>query len=246
MAAQSLGGPRRRRPRIAAACARGRRPASPDRVAAGTVPVARLGRQQRAHARRLGHEQRRGHHDRGRAGGELPLRHAGAQVPAGTVALLDRPLTARPHSFQPRPRGHVLVHLLRSRVRAFGLISVGLWGIGCIFSRVQVEPLERHGASDTVATPVKAHLYDGSTIVYRRGVLITRDTIRSLEGRAVRYDLGLDSSTALPLPLDSVAGMEAFRTNVDAGSTIIVSTLATAGTLVGAALLAVAIFGSCP
>lgn len=48
------------------------------------------------------------------------------------------------------------------------------------------------------------------------------------------------------LPLDSVAGMEAYRDYVRPIETVVVSTLATAGTIVGGALLAVAIFGSCP
>ncbi len=141
----------------------------------------------------------------------------------------------------------VFLDLLGPRSRVIGLIFLGLWGIGCvIFSRVDVQPIEPPRAPVSVASAVKAHLLDGSTVVYPRGVEIARDTVRSLSGVATRYDLGLQPSDALPVPLDSVAAMESFRTNVDQGSTFIVSTLATAGTLVGAGLLAVAIFGSCP
>ena len=121
------------------------------------------------------------------------------------------------------------------------LVSSCVW----TFQGVEVAPLERHpGDSVAVVSPVKAHLLNGSTVVFRDGVHLVRDTLRGL---GTRYDLTLRDSTAvMGLALDSVVGIEVFRTRVDAGTSIVVSVLATAGAAVGAGLLAVAIFGSCP
>jgi hypothetical protein len=48
------------------------------------------------------------------------------------------------------------------------------------------------------------------------------------------------------VPLDSVVAMESFQTRVNGAESVLVSSLATVGGVVGGALLAVAIFGSCP
>jgi hypothetical protein len=117
---------------------------------------------------------------------------------------------------------------------------------------VDVQPVERTTDSISVASPVKAHLADGSTVVFRNGVVVVRDTVW---GDGNRYDLTLrDSSAVVSLPLDSVVGMEAFRTRVDHAASIIVSTLATAGTTMAVGGMIVFIeclsnpkcFGSCP
>ncbi len=48
------------------------------------------------------------------------------------------------------------------------------------------------------------------------------------------------------IPLADVLGMESYRTRVNAGTTAIVTSLATIGAVFGTVALAVAIFGSCP
>ena len=113
------------------------------------------------------------------------------------------------------------------------------------FESLQVAPLERHaGDSVAVISPVKAHLSDGSTVVFLDGVDVVRDTLR---GDGMRYSLALkDSAAVTSLALDSVVGMEVFRTRVDVGMSVVVSVLATGAAAVGVAALAVAIFGSCP
>jgi hypothetical protein len=113
------------------------------------------------------------------------------------------------------------------------------------FESLQVAPLERHaGDSVAVISPVKAHLSDGSTVVFPDGVAVVRDTLR---GDGMRYSLALkDSAAVTSLALDSVVGMEVFRTRVDVGTSVAVSVLATGAAAVGVAALAVAIFGSCP
>ncbi len=112
-----------------------------------------------------------------------------------------------------------------------------------VFRGVQVKKIDPASAT-TVTSPVKAHLKDGSTVVYDRGVVVSGD---KLLGVGLRYDLALKQSGRVDsLPLDSVIGMESFRTKINVAETAIVSTLATAGVLAGTAALAVAVFGSCP
>src|SRR2546422_6101631 len=78
-----------------------------------------------------------------------------------------------------------------------------------VFRSVRVEPIGSSADSLAIQTPVKAHLRDGSTVLYRAGVLLARDTLR---GRGVRYGLTLRDSTALSVvPLDSVVAIESFR-----------------------------------
>ena len=130
------------------------------------------------------------------------------------------------------------------------LVATAVAAAGCIISRgVRVTPLAV-GTSDSasVRSPVKAHLQDGSTVVFRRGVRVARDTVF---GRGWRYGLTLAESTAVArVPVDSVIGMESFQTQVNPGRTVLYSTLATTGALVGAVTLACAVdpkcFGSCP
>src|SRR3989441_12427268 len=117
----------------------------------------------------------------------------------------------------------------RSRVlRVFLAAALGpLFAGACIwvFRSVRVEPIGSSADSLAIQTPVKAHLRDGSTVLYRAGVLLARDTLR---GRGVRYGLTLRDSTALSVvPLDSVVAMESFRRATNGAPTAIVSTLAT-------------------
>jgi hypothetical protein len=102
--------------------------------------------------------------------------------------------------------------------------------------------------SVSVSSPVKAHLLDGHTVVYPNGLTLARDTLR---GTGARYDLRLQQiGTVSLIPLDSVLGMESYRTAVDVGATLGYSFLATAGTITATVAIACAIdpkcFGSCP
>ena len=120
-----------------------------------------------------------------------------------------------------------------------------------VFHNVQVEAIGVNADSVAIQTPVKAHLRDGSTVLYRAGVLLARDTLR---GPGVRYALTLrDSIVISHVPLDSVAAMESFRRGTDGTVTAIVSTLATGAGLVAAGVAAFVIvcsnsdcFGNCP
>jgi len=126
-------------------------------------------------------------------------------------------------------------------------VALAVFLTSCVwtFQSLEVAPLERHaGDSVAVISPVKAHLSDGSTVVFPDGVDVVRDTLR---GDGMRYSQALkDSAAVTRLALDSVVGMEVFRTRVDVGTSIVVSVLATGAAALGTAALAVAIFGSCP
>ena len=126
-----------------------------------------------------------------------------------------------------------------------------IFGISaCIISRgVEVSRLtvDRQDSTE-VHSPVRAHLVDGSTIAFRSGAVVANNRVT---GGGWRYMPTLQESTFVEgIALDSVLGMEAFRTHVDEGRTFIYSSLATAGLLVGT-VAAICIsdpkcFGSCP
>ncbi len=120
--------------------------------------------------------------------------------------------------------------------------TLAISAAGCVFHYVQVQAVPRDAV--VVTSPVKAHLKDGSTVLYANGVTVSGGTLR---GPGVRYDLALKQSTNFDtIPLDSVVGMESFQTRVNGAKTAIVTSLATVGAVIGGVALAVAIFGSCP
>jgi hypothetical protein len=131
---------------------------------------------------------------------------------------------------------------VRTSVRA---AACGLTALAsaCIVSSMKVAELAP--ATDyVVTTPVKAHFADGSVIVYRFGVRVRPD---SLIGHGMRYGfLRTDSSAVERVALRDVVAVESFRTQVNGAATFVGSILGIAATTFGSALLAVAIFGSCP
>lgn len=108
---------------------------------------------------------------------------------------------------------------------------------------VAVKPRVTAG-SQTVKTPLKVHLLDGSTVVFKSGAEIWANRI---DGAGQRF--ALLSGTSVPatmVPMDSVVGVEAFVEKTLVAPTLIVSAAATALGAVALAGLAVAVFGSCP
>ncbi len=114
----------------------------------------------------------------------------------------------------------------------------------CVFvsRRVDVNDLD-YRKPVTVTNSVKAHLKDGSTVVYPSGVTVTTTEV---QGSGTRYPFTGASTAVLSVPLEQVVGMESYRASVKGGESFVVSVLATAVGVVAAAGLAVAIFGSCP
>lgn len=139
--------------------------------------------------------------------------------------------------------------------RITALATVAIVVAGCIhtFHSVRVERITAP-AQDTVTirTPVRAHLLDGSIVLFRNGLLVGHD---SLHGAGMRFGLSRRDSAVLDrLAMDSVVGLEAYYTDTHGASSFVVSTLATAATVVAVAAAAVLIscigdpkcFGSCP
>src|SRR5947209_6042485 len=139
----------------------------------------------------------------------------------------------------------VVVSTLRCLILA---AVVALVAACLIVRRASIEEIERTADSVTVISPVKAHLLDGTTVLYPDGVTLARNI---LSGDGTRYDLALKQLGPAPdIPLDSVLGLETYQSGVNGPATIGVSLLATVGTIA----LSVAIycatdpkcFGSCP
>lgn len=117
---------------------------------------------------------------------------------------------------------------------------------GCfVIRRVRVDEV-RAPVRDSVqvSTPVKAHLLDGSTVLYNNGVVVRQDR---LVGPGQRYGLRLQLVEVVQsIPVDSVVGMETYRPNTDPIATIGLSFVATTLSAAAITATAAAIFGSCP
>lgn len=117
----------------------------------------------------------------------------------------------------------------------------------CVFHDIVVSSLSPNSQTTgevRVSAPVKAHLVDGSTIVFEDGIWVREGTIW---GIGEKFDLTLTSlGPVSSLPVDTVAAMESFEARVDQTSTIIGSGAATFLGVSAAVLLAKALFGSCP
>lgn len=129
---------------------------------------------------------------------------------------------------------------LRHRV---ALTVVALVAAACVISS-STRGKETPRGPVSVASPIKAHLLDGSIVVYTRGATIDRTRIA---GDGMRYDPTLQHSVLVTnVPLDSVVGVESYERVVNPFRTLLYSTVATTGTAVFTVAAAVAIFGSCP
>jgi len=98
-----------------------------------------------------------------------------------------------------------------------------------------------------VSSPVKAHLTDGSTVVFEQGITVANGQVTG-DGR--KYDLTLDTSVPVSsIALDDVAAMESYQTPVQTGKTVAASAGITVGAtavVIAGVVLYKALFGSCP
>ncbi len=115
----------------------------------------------------------------------------------------------------------------------------------CIVHRLDVTPVEVSDETPiVVSTPVKAHLDDGSTVVFPEGVSIANGIV---SGAGEQFDLTLAISRPVTeISLEHVAAMESYQTPVSTGATAAASTGSTVTLVVLGSLAAAAIFGSCP
>lgn len=115
----------------------------------------------------------------------------------------------------------------------------------CVVHRLDVQPVDINSIVPiTIETPVKAHLNDGSTVVFEDGVSVANNVV---SGAGRRYDLTLEKSvTVTEVPLDDVAAMESYQTPVSTGATTAASAGSGIGILLGSMTAIMLIFGSCP
>ena len=149
-----------------------------------------------------------------------------------------------------RPIGRASVSRSGSRAVVLTAILMSIAVAGCInvFVRTEAVPVERPLSGTTVVTsPLKAHLVDGRTVLFRAGASI--DT-RAITGFGEVYAMLAHASsggvTVSRVPLDSVVGVETFQTKTLAFPTLVVTAAATAVAAGAVAALAVAVLGSCP
>jgi hypothetical protein len=139
-----------------------------------------------------------------------------------------------------RPRPLVLCGLLVAS--AAPLLTSG----GCVVlvRQPDVVPIDSVQAQVSVEAPVKAHLADGSIVLFPDGAMFTRTEII---GAGMRYGADAQGGRQVEgLSLDSVVAMESFPTNIDEVASAVATVVATPLAVVGAAVASVAIFGSCP
>jgi hypothetical protein len=95
-----------------------------------------------------------------------------------------------------------------------------------------------------ITAPMKVFLQNGDMVLYTEGAQVWQDRIR---GRGARYTLDRRRSAMVEdLPLDSIIGIEAFRSDVNDLASAALTIGATAVTAVGGVAIFKALFGSCP
>src|SRR5437764_7764221 len=123
-----------------------------------------------------------------------------------------------------------------------------LAGAACVLVSIsrgtEVHALDPRNPSD-VKSPVKAHLKDGSTVIYDDGIRVQGRTLTA-RGTGRRVGVFNENVPLLPIPFDSVVGLETFDRDINGPATVLVSAVTMAASFVVDALAAVAIFGSCP
>lgn len=124
-------------------------------------------------------------------------------------------------------------------------LFVALMLSSCVVHKLDVVPVDLAEKTPVaVTTAVKAHLHDGSTVVFADGVTVSDNTVY---GAGILYDLTLESSRAVSeVSLDDVAAMESYQTPVSTGATTAASAASTVGIAVLGGLALLALFGSCP
>ncbi len=106
-------------------------------------------------------------------------------------------------------------------------------------------PLLGRDAQHVISSPLRAHLADGSTVVYSKGATISGGEI---VGIGMGYPLldDVHSTVRDRVPLDSVVGVETFEGKVLMAQSVTLSIAASALTALATVGLLKAVFGSCP
>lgn len=120
--------------------------------------------------------------------------------------------------------------------------------VSCVTVRkLEVTAVDYDGDAETpitIVSPVKAHLKDGSTVVFPKGVTVADGKVN---GDGFKYNITLERrEPVIEVDVDDVAAMESYQTPVNTGATAAASTGASVGAGLGGLALMKAIFGSCP
>lgn len=144
----------------------------------------------------------------------------------------------------------LLTRTRRTVRRAVIIAAVATAGCFHAFWRTEAVAVHRPPAGTalvTVSTPLKAHLLDGSTVVFRHGGTIGHNAI---DGSGEHFDFMKSAASGaaaqMAVPFDSIVGLETFEGKQLVAQSLVVSGALTALTGAAVGLLAVAIFGSCP
>lgn len=137
------------------------------------------------------------------------------------------------------------------RCAAFLLVAAGLLSLAACrvdVRTIEVEPLEPPIDTTTITAPVRAHLTDGSVVVFRDGVTVGPDR---LVGPGIWYSLTRSDSAAVgSISIDSLGALESFSAGLDRTRSAVLTSVGTGAAVAGAAVGAVgllkALFGSCP
>ncbi|MEO7502999.1 MAG: hypothetical protein ABIW94_10225 [Gemmatimonadaceae bacterium] len=134
--------------------------------------------------------------------------------------------------------------LIRATIRLSLVTAVLGGGIACLVQKPKVVQLDPKHPPIEVRSPVKAHLVDGSTVLYPGGVQLQGNFLAT---PGTRFMLGSSVPVSTSrISLDSIVGMEAFDTGYDIPASVVASIPTTAGAAVLTALAVFAVFGSCP
>ncbi len=112
-----------------------------------------------------------------------------------------------------------------------------------IFRHWEIQQVPKKPALTAVKSPLKAHMLDGSVVVFRYGAQISESEVT---GSGTVSGLRGERRSVQAVPLDSIVGMESFDIRTEAGKSLLVSTAATGVGVVAMVGAMIAIFGSCP
>ncbi len=130
----------------------------------------------------------------------------------------------------------------RSLLLAAGCFLVVACVISTTTGKRKVELSELAGTS--VRVPIKAHLLDGSVILFADGATVAGSAVT---GSGRRFDaLRRELAPSAGIALDSVIGFEVYERRVNPFRTLVYSSAATAVSVIGTTAILIALFGSCP
>ena len=147
-------------------------------------------------------------------------------------------------SLRRSPFARVIALLRRIPVAIGVLLLIGAVG-SCATFTFSYQALPVDAGPQVVQSSAKAHLLDGSTIVFPGGVTIGNDRVT---GSGVRYDIQLNPlGSVTEIALDSVVAMESFNTETTEGlDAPLAVVLGIVGGGLGLVAMCLAWCGSCP